>query len=727
MRTIYLSIVIIFVTTIIILATTLSTVGIKTKKFNNLISSKINQSNNHVNLKLETIRFKINIKEVSLFLETSNSIVSYRDAIIPTKSLKIYVDFLSIIKNETKIKKVSLILDQLEIKELKKISNLLKPSNFTSIINNKIIGGELKAEIEVYLNQNNQIDNFITKGSVLNLQTKINKDLILNKTNFDFFADKSDILLKNIFGELNFIKILEGDLKANFSSEIELVSNFKTNFNYIFDSKNTPSILQNFKFFKNIENINAKLTNNLILKFDKTYKLKDFEYINNGKISKLNFYPNNPIKNYLLPEDIDNLSIRNSEIKSRFTKNINAIELLGQYSINKKNFLNFNLEHSLKKTVSQFNLNADYDNEIDLKIINYKKSKDDIAKISLNLEKNKNILKINKLTLSENENFILIKDMKLDKQKFSSLGQMKVKTTLNNKINNNFEIKYGKKIDIIGSKFDASNLPEILNNQTGSNLFNNLNKDIEIDFKNIIAPLSEEIKSFKLIGKIKKGKFTKITSKGSFGKNSFIDISMIDDEKNRKKYLEVYSDIAMPLLTEFSFFNGLSGGKLFYTSLIGEKLISSKLQIENFKVINAPGLVKLLSLADLGGLADLTRGEGLSFDLLEISMEKSGKTLNINEILAIGPSVSILMEGYQNPTVTSLRGTLVPAKTFNQLISKIPVIGEIIIPKEVGEGLFGISFKMKGPPGKIKTTINPIRTITPRFIQKILDKNKKSK
>ena len=48
----------------------------------------------------------------------------------------------------------------------------------------------------------------------------------------------------------------------------------------------------------------------------------------------------------------------------------------------------------------------------------------------------------------------------------------------------------------------------------------------------------------------------------------------------------------------------------------------------------------------------------------------------------------------------------------------------LVIPKEVGEGLFGISFKMKGPPGKIKTTINPIRTITPRFIQKIIDKIK---
>ena len=108
-------------------------------------------------------------------------------------------------------------------------------------------------------------------------------------------------------------------------------------------------------------------------------------------------------------------------------------------------------------------------------------------------------------------------------------------------------------------------------------------------------------------------------------------------------------------------------------------------------------------------------------------MKKNKDLLTINEILALGPSISVLMDGYQDKQVTSLRGTLVPAKTLNKLISKIPVIGDIVIPKEVGEGLFGISFKLKGPPGKIKTSINPIRTITPRFIQKIVDKNKKVK
>jgi len=240
--------------------------------------------------------------------------------------------------------------------------------------------------------------------------------------------------------------------------------------------------------------------------------------------------------------------------------------------------------------------------------------------------------------------------------------------------------------------------------------------------------MSENLQNFKLIGEIKKGQFIKISSKGDFGGNNFLDISMKKDKNTNKKYLEIYSDLPRPLLNEYSFFKGLSGGKLLFTSIIDDTNSNSKLKIENFKVINAPGVIKLLSLADLGGLADLAEGEGLSFDLLEIEMQKNKNFLKLNEILALGPSISVLMDGYQDENgLTSLRGTLVPAKTLNKMISKIPVIGSIVIPKEVGEGLFGISFKLKGPKGKIKTTINPIRTLTPRFIQKIIDKNKETK
>ena len=260
------------------------------------------------------------------------------------------------------------------------------------------------------------------------------------------------------------------------------------------------------------------------------------------------------------------------------------------------------------------------------------------------------------------------------------------------------------------------------------NIFSKVNKNIEINLKNISTSLSKELYNFKLIGNLSKGKFVKISAKGEFGDNKFLDISMRSDTKNKKKYLEIYSDIPQPLLANYSFFKGLTEGILHYSSIIEENNSSSKLKIENFKIINAPGLVKLLSLADLGGLADLAEGEGLSFSKMEIKMNDINGFLKLNELYADGSSISVLMEGYKEKSgLTSLKGTLVPAKNLNKLLSKIPVIGKVIIPEQVGEGLFGVSFKIKGTPGKMKTTINPIKTLTPRFITKALEKTKNAK
>ena len=210
--------------------------------------------------------------------------------------------------------------------------------------------------------------------------------------------------------------------------------------------------------------------------------------------------------------------------------------------------------------------------------------------------------------LKEKNNFISVKNLKLNKKKFLSLEKISIKTINQGNLNNDFSVFYKDKITVKGSKFDATKLPKILNHDTNNDLFININKNIEIDFANIVAPLSEQISNFKLIGKIEKGKFVKISSKGSFGGDNFLDITMKQDKNNDKKYFEVYSDLTKPLLTEYSFFKGLSGGKLLYSSIIEDDFSNSKLTIENFKVINAPGMIKLLSLADLQGLADLAEG-----------------------------------------------------------------------------------------------------------------------
>ena len=137
----------------------------------------------------------------------------------------------------------------------------------------------------------------------------------------------------------------------------------------------------------------------------------------------------------------------------------------------------------------------------------------------------------------------------------------------------------------------------------------------------------------------------------------------------------------------------------------------------------------MLSLADLRGLTDALKGEGISFDKLSIVYQIESGWMDIKEIFLIGPSISILVEGYfdKRKNILSLRGTLIPAKTLNSLVSKIPILGDILIGKKTGDGLFGISFKIKGPTNNLKTTVNPVKTLTPRFITRTLEEYKKRK
>ena len=70
--------------------------------------------------------------------------------------------------------------------------------------------------------------------------------------------------------------------------------------------------------------------------------------------------------------------------------------------------------------------------------------------------------------------------------------------------------------------------------------FDKISRDIEIDFKNIKVPMSENLQNFKLLGEIKNGQFIKISSKGDFGGNNYLDISMRKDKKLKKIFRNLF-------------------------------------------------------------------------------------------------------------------------------------------------------------------------------------------
>ena len=710
----------------------LSTVGYETNKFNRIISKKINENNQHVLLRLDKIRFKFDIKDISLFLETKNLDLEYRNLDIPIENVKVYLNPISLIKSKIKITKINVRSQELNINQLKKIIIKTKPSNLNSFINNKVKNGKLTTDVEVYLNNNQEIDDFIARGEVKEMDAIITNDLSLKDTGFNFIADSSDVLIKNIKSKTDAFLIKNGNLQIKKNKEISLKSDFSTDIKI--NKENIAKYLpfsKNFKFINMETNFNANLDHFLDITFDKTFKVTNYIYTNKGKINELSIKFDKSIKNLLLEKNVNNLYLKDSNFNTRYSSDKkNNIYATGTYSIDKKNYKNYDFKNNFSNEISNIDLNFEFIQKLNFDFINYKKNNNEIANISLSIGVKKDFINVKNLQYKENKSLILIEKLRIDKKdkNIISLKKIKVKTFDKNNLKNDFTLNFGKEINIFGTKYDANNLNKFLNQKSKNNILQKISKSIDINLKNIDTPLSKKLQNFKLIGVIEKGKFVKISSKGDFGNNKFLDISMKNDKKNKKKYLEIYSDLPQPLLSEYGFFKGLSDGVLTFSSIIEDDTSSSKLIIEDFKLVNAPGVIKLLSLADFGGLADLAEGEGLSFEKMEINMSNEKGLLKLKELYAVGPSISVLMEGYKDPTgLTSLRGTLVPAKNLNKLLSKIPVIGNIIIPKEIGEGLFGVSFKMKGMPGKIKTTINPIKTLTPRFITKALEKSKKSK
>jgi len=307
--------------------------------------------------------------------------------------------------------------------------------------------------------------------------------------------------------------------------------------------------------------------------------------------------------------------------------------------------------------------------------------------------------------------------------------EIKIKTSIDNNVNNEFKILNKNSISIEGKVFDARMLIKELSKDSKKNKFlKKISKDIEVDLNKVLKGTKFPIKNFRLVGKINKGVFEKISAKSDFSDNEHLDISLKKQEKTDRKILEVHSDIAMPLLSDYKFFQGLEGGNLVYVSTFNKKNSSNILTINNFKLNKAPALAKLLTLADLKGLTDTLRGEGISFETLTLNYETSPSKIDVKEIFMNGPSISILIEGYveKKSGLVSLRGTLVPAKFLNSIISKIPKIGDILVGKKAGEGVFGLSFKIKGLPDNLKTTVNPVKTLTPRFITRALESVKKN-
>ena len=642
--------------------------------------------------------------------------------------------------------------------------------------NSFIINGDISNKKQVFdikkLQKNLDYNFDFIENSKVNLSSnnKFSFSLI-NKKKIDKFELKSKINFDEIKFKKNLnlpININNGELKLDYKNHIFDI-NVNSKIYFLSDEKKQPNLgdakfliskkkNENIKFkgnfsntgnkinsdqIKEIINIDNKLipsqdlqfdsNNSIEFEFNKKNKIEKYKLNSNLKISKLEISHNGSNLKRFLPEYKDIIIFKDNLIEININKKIKDIKLKGLYSLNN------NLSDSYKIDLIQNSETLDFDANINLnnlflnfKSLDYKKNK----KINSNLiikGRYKDDLKFNQIEYKENLNTIQASNITLSKKyKIKNIDSVILNyENLNQKLNN---IKFQKKNDnrykLSGSEFDAQLLiSNYLKGENTNNIFErfeNINANISVELNNIFIDKNSKLTN--LVGEILLKKNDVISAEIRSKINNKNDFSLsIKTNSRDEKVTNLFIEEPEPFIKNYKFIKGFTEGKLSYGSIEKNNETKANLKIFDFKVQDVPVLAKLLTLASLQGIADILTGEGIRFNEFEMNYESNQSLTNINEMYAIGPAISILMEGYiDRNKLTSLRGTLVPATTINKTISKIPLLGDILVGKKVGEGVFGVSFKIKGPPKDLKTSVNPIKTLTPRFITRTLEKLKKN-
>ena len=686
-------------------------------------------------IKVEDINFDFNIKDNKYIIKKAN--FNYEG-----------IDFNS---KEIIIKKLD---DNYEIKgDLANKKGLIDPNYFSKIVNfkldfldNKKIIAETNNEFKFKINSKKKIKE-------LNLSSKINfKKIFVNKkiqnliflqngsinTNYNKNNLKIDIDTGYSFIKDNYQNNEKDKIKVSIiknKNENFRIEAFVKNEN---NSINSSELSNYFKYNNNIiknQDLIFGSVNRIAFIIDDKDKVKNLTIKSKLSLEKIIInYKSSRLKN-IFPNYKNIVKIKNNITDIDFSKNKTKIVTIGDYSFDNE-YDKFNFEILKNKNKLNFNSKVEIDtNPILLKDINYKKKKDIFSEIEFNGQffENKKI-KFENINFFENQNKISLSNLYLtNNYKIIDFDKLQLEYLNDDKKFNQINIlKKNNKFKLTSESFDGSSaIKNLLKANSKNNLLNrfkNLNSEIILDFDQFFIDDKDYLKKIRgnIVIEKNKIKFGNITAKLN-NKNDF-NLNIKTNSK-KEKITNLIIDNPEPFIKHYEFIKGFSEGNLSYNSIEKNGITNSKLKIIDFKVKDMPVLAKLLALVPLGsfhGIIDLLTGEGIRFDELEMDYESSKNLTTIKEMYAIGPAISILMDGYiEKDKLISLRGTMVPATYINKIIGKIKVLGEILVGSKKGEGVFGVSFKIKGPPKDFKTTVNPVKTILPRFITRISDKLKK--
>ncbi|MDA7562186.1 hypothetical protein N8727_01370 [Candidatus Pelagibacter sp.] len=709
----------------------LSVYGIKSEKFNNEIIKKVSKINKKINLSLNEVNYLLNPLNFSISISAKNPSILMEDKRLNLSDIKTNISLRSLINSQFSIDDLKISTKEIQIKDLISLTRTVKGSPQLFFLDNITKAGLISVNINLAFNLDGEIkNNYQINGAIKKAKFNIFNRTTIENLDLLFDISKNQLKLRKIETDINSIKLRSPLIKIEEKKNQFFIDGKVINDQQNFDINKLKPILGDLLSTVELEKINFKSISTFSFNVNKNLKLNDLKIETNLNLKNLKIVKNHLNLKTFLPNYTEQIKFEDHTIKIKLSKDRLGIKGEGDVYIGDElDQLSYSIINSDGKTAFDTNLNIK-NNPLIIDFLDYEKKKGDSSDILLKgiYKKNKELI-FQTISITEKNNQILFKDLLLSKNlKIKDLDYIKLDYRNKNDLLNKVELKRNKSnFSIKGISFDATKLiNSSMDDDESSTIFENFNSKFDIKIDTTYINKDDYTKNLFGNFTFKENKLDKLNLESTFSNNKKMNLS-IETNKQKETITKFFSKYPKPLIKRYDFIKGFEEGHLDFYSIKKDGVSNSVLVIDNFKVKEVPIFAKLLSLASLQGIADLLTGEGIRFTDFEMIYSSQKGLTTIEEMYAIGPAISILMDGYiESKKLVSLRGTLVPATTINRSIASIPLLGKILIGDKTGEGVFGVSFKIKGPPKNLSTTVNPIKTLTPRFITRTLEKIKKN-
>lgn len=189
--------------------------------------------------------------------------------------------------------------------------------------------------------------------------------------------------------------------------------------------------------------------------------------------------------------------------------------------------------------------------------------------------------------------------------------------------------------------------------------------------------------------------------------------------------LQVELDDAGALLAAFEVSESVRGGRLILAGRRPpgplERPIEGGLVLEDYRVVGAPILARLLAAASPAGLGDLLTTDGLGFERLESGIAIGPRRIVLRDGRTAGGALGMTFAGAidRAEATVDVVGTLVPMHLINEFLGAIPLLGTLLTAGR-GDALLAFTYSVRGPMEAPAVAVNPLSGLAPGVLRQLL-------